>query len=119
MQYACLVSPDTFANNRLSINLISDHSVSALVDFITEEGQRSALALSDYVVDPQFGQSLSMSETVFQYRNRDEGLQGLTFYQWLQLSVRLIVSCCLVYFLAVAHTTLFGCYPFRVSKRGA
>uniref|UniRef100_A0A8H7XSW0 Uncharacterized protein n=1 Tax=Psilocybe cubensis TaxID=181762 RepID=A0A8H7XSW0_PSICU len=82
------VLPNSFANNRLSMNLVSDHSVSALVNLVTEEGQRSALALSDYVVDPEYGYSLDISKAVFQYRNKDVMPKGLTFYEWLQSSVR-------------------------------
>ncbi|KAF8961606.1 O-methyltransferase-domain-containing protein [Flammula alnicola] len=80
------VAPDVFTNNRLSVNLVSGHPMSALVDLITVDGQKSALALSDYVIDPQFGQSLSMSEAAFQYSNRNQGVEGITFYEWLQLS---------------------------------
>lgn len=84
------VAPDIFANNRLSLTLVSDHSMSALVDLITVDGQKSALALADYVVDPQFGQSLSESKAVFQYSS---GVEGITFYEWLQLSVCFLLLC--------------------------
>lgn len=61
--------------------------MSALVDLITVDAQKCALALSDYVIDPQFSQSLSMSEATFQYSNRGQVPEGITFYEWLQLSV--------------------------------
>lgn len=86
------VSADVFANNRLSINLAAEHPVSALVDLVTEEGQKPALALADYVVDKQFGQSLDMSNAAFQYTKRDQGLLGITFYDWLQQTVRLVFA---------------------------
>lgn len=82
-----VVAPDVFTNNRLSLNLISDHPMSALVDLITVDGQKCALVLSDYLIDPQFGQSLSMSEAAFQYSNKSQGLGEITFYEWLQLNV--------------------------------
>ncbi|KDR68931.1 hypothetical protein GALMADRAFT_77975 [Galerina marginata CBS 339.88] len=81
------VSPDVFTNNRISLNLVSDRPMSALVELITWNTQKCALSLPDYLIDPQFGQSLSMSEAAFQYSFRSEGAEGITYYEWLQKSV--------------------------------
>ncbi|PPQ73075.1 hypothetical protein CVT26_014641 [Gymnopilus dilepis] len=97
------VSPDVFANNRLSLTLLSDHPMSALVDLITTEGQKPASALSDYLVDPEYGQSLKETEAVFQYSNN---VMGITFYDWLQHKVS-------------PSTSAFRALPYMTMKEDA
>ncbi|KAF5319647.1 hypothetical protein D9619_008584 [Psilocybe cf. subviscida] len=75
------VSPDVFANNRLSVNIISDTSLAALVDLIADDGQTPATLLPQYLVDPDYGQSLSMTKALYQYRRKDQGIPDKTFYE--------------------------------------
>lgn len=79
------VAPDVFANNRLSVNLISDTSLAALVDLIADDGQTPATLLPQYLVDPDYGQSLSMTKALYQYRRKDQGIPDKTFYEWMQM----------------------------------
>ncbi|KAF9552959.1 S-adenosyl-L-methionine-dependent methyltransferase [Agrocybe pediades] len=80
------VSPNVFANNRLSISLVSDKSLSAMVDLLTHAGgQPHAALLADYLVDPEYGHSLSMDKALYQYANKEKWTHGMTFYEFLQL----------------------------------
>lgn len=74
------------------MNLISDTSLSALVELIVSDTQASASLLPEYLVDPDYGQSLSMTKALFQYRRKDQGLPDMTFYEWMQMKVGIMLT---------------------------
>ncbi|KAF8197017.1 S-adenosyl-L-methionine-dependent methyltransferase [Pholiota molesta] len=80
------VTPDVFANNRLSLCLHSTHPMSAKIDTATLEAQMTAGALADYLVNPQTGHSMNMNEAAFQYTKRDTPHAQTMFFDWLSLS---------------------------------
>lgn len=82
------MTPNVFANNRLSLVLLSMHPMSAKVDMATREGQRSAAFLPEYLVDPNFGHSMEANRAPFQYTLlKDTSDQHIRFFDWLNAPV--------------------------------
>ncbi|TFK38230.1 S-adenosyl-L-methionine-dependent methyltransferase [Crucibulum laeve] len=59
------VSKDVFANNRLSILLVSSNPLSNLALHFTDECMKSAALLSETLADPEWGPSYSPSQCAF------------------------------------------------------
>ncbi|KAK7453205.1 hypothetical protein VKT23_011885 [Stygiomarasmius scandens] len=65
--HSCLlVKPDVFANNRLSIKLISTDPLSALVDHMSNEAMKCGAVLGDVVADPKTAFSTKIEDTAHQ-----------------------------------------------------
>ncbi|KAF8577159.1 S-adenosyl-L-methionine-dependent methyltransferase [Ramaria rubella] len=60
------VRPNVFANNRLSIKLLSTDPVSGLIGHMTDEAQKSAAYLPDTIADPKSGPSSLPQDAPFQ-----------------------------------------------------
>ncbi|KAF5346423.1 hypothetical protein D9758_012775 [Tetrapyrgos nigripes] len=59
------VSPNVFANNRLSMKLLSSDPVSGLVEHMSDEAMKSTAVLADQVADPKAGFSVQVEDTAF------------------------------------------------------
>lgn len=83
------VSPNIFANNRISVKLLSEDAVSSAIGHCTDEIMASSAKLSEAVLDEKLGPSRSPDHTafakafdcnVFAYYQSDEGRErGLRF----------------------------------------
>ena len=91
-----LVTPDVFANNRLSLCLVSTHPMSAKIDTATYEGQLSAGVLAEYLVTPDLGHSIAMNEAAFQYTKRGTPHEQSLFFDWLGLPVSDFLKCIII-----------------------
>jgi len=80
------VAPDVFANNRLSMTLVTSHSMSSAVAYASDRYEYMH-CLPEYLADPYIGHSLKINEAAFQYfiNDRHPELKGITFYQWMEL----------------------------------
>ncbi|EIM90607.1 S-adenosyl-L-methionine-dependent methyltransferase [Stereum hirsutum FP-91666 SS1] len=61
------VSPNVFANNRLSIKLLSTDPVSSFVGHLTGEGMKGASFLNDALMDQVSGSSMSPADAPFRH----------------------------------------------------
>ncbi|KAF9484536.1 S-adenosyl-L-methionine-dependent methyltransferase [Pholiota conissans] len=77
------VAPDVFANNRLSLCLLSTHPMSAKIDTATLEAQMTAGALADYLINSETGHSMAMNEAAFQYTKKDTPYSRTMFFDWM------------------------------------
>ncbi|CAL1708128.1 unnamed protein product [Somion occarium] len=59
------VTLDVFANNRLSIGLLSDQPIGTMVGFMTDDNYRAGTALSDTLSDATLTSSLSPNEAAW------------------------------------------------------
>ncbi|RDB28143.1 3-O-methyltransferase 2 [Hypsizygus marmoreus] len=59
------VKPNVFANNRLSMKLVSTDPVSSLVGHMTDEAQKSSAFLADTLADPRLGPSMLPEDASF------------------------------------------------------
>ncbi|KAH6899452.1 O-methyltransferase-domain-containing protein [Coprinopsis sp. MPI-PUGE-AT-0042] len=73
-------SDDVFANNRLSMKLLSDSPIASLGGHFTEEAGKSAGELTSILRDPEWGHSFSPLNTAL---NRHYKFDG-TFFQYLE-----------------------------------
>ncbi|KAF5335915.1 hypothetical protein D9757_005092 [Collybiopsis confluens] len=71
------VKPDIFANNRLSIKLLSTDPVSACVGTMTDEVQKGAVFLNEALFDPESGHSSLATDTAFK---RAHGYSFFDYY---------------------------------------
>ena len=80
------VRPDVFANNRLSLLLVS----SAPIPNIVMLGTTLTFGLADKIysclADPEYGHSLAPEKSPFMYNVRDEGRKD--FFDYMKYHVR-------------------------------
>ncbi|TFK35060.1 O-methyltransferase-domain-containing protein [Crucibulum laeve] len=84
------VSKNVFANNRLSIQLLSSNPLSSLAFHFTDEGMKSSAFLSETLADPEWGHSYAAYHSAFNkytkypgplfmyYENTVQGLMLIT-----------------------------------------
>ncbi|KAF9465798.1 S-adenosyl-L-methionine-dependent methyltransferase [Collybia nuda] len=80
------VSPDIFANNRLSIKLQSKDPVAGLVGHMTDEVHKGAVFLNEALSDSKTGPSLSVADTSFV---RGHGCSPFDYYETPEGKLRL------------------------------
>ncbi|KAF9479519.1 S-adenosyl-L-methionine-dependent methyltransferase [Pholiota conissans] len=71
------VKPNVFANNRLSMSLVSTNPVCGLVGHITDEMLKAAAVLNDTLTDPESAMSTSVDQSAF---HRAHGVSPFGFY---------------------------------------
>ncbi|KAK0220874.1 S-adenosyl-L-methionine-dependent methyltransferase [Armillaria nabsnona] len=74
------VDHDVFANNRLSMMLLSTNGVSSFTDLITDESNKAASMLTETLKDSDWGHSHSSAQTPFNSWSKYPG----TAFQWYQ-----------------------------------
>ncbi|KAK0215214.1 S-adenosyl-L-methionine-dependent methyltransferase [Armillaria nabsnona] len=74
------VDHDVFANNRLSMMLLSTNGVSSFADLITDESNKAASMLTETLKDSDWGYSYSSVQTPFNSWSKYPG----TAFQWYQ-----------------------------------
>ncbi|KAK0184328.1 S-adenosyl-L-methionine-dependent methyltransferase [Armillaria mellea] len=74
------VNRDIFANNRLSMTLLSTNGLSCLADFFTDESNKALSVLTETLKDPDWGHSYSPLQAPFNYWSKYPG----TVYSWYQ-----------------------------------
>ncbi|KAG7439317.1 S-adenosyl-L-methionine-dependent methyltransferase [Guyanagaster necrorhizus] len=74
------VNPNVFANNRLSMMLLSTNGASAFSDLITDETNKAAAMLTENLKDPDWGHSYSPTHTPFNSWSKYPG----TIFSWYQ-----------------------------------
>ncbi|KAK0476358.1 S-adenosyl-L-methionine-dependent methyltransferase [Armillaria novae-zelandiae] len=74
------VDRDIFANNRLSMMLLSTNGLSSLADFFTDESNKALSMLTETLKDPDWGHSYSPLQAPFNYWTKYPG----TIYSWYQ-----------------------------------
>lgn len=72
-------APDTFANNRLSVTLLSTNPISATVGLNTEESLRGVTALPESMIHPDYAFSDEKGKCAFMYSVKDEMPEGGLF----------------------------------------
>jgi len=77
------VDTDTFANNRLSLILHSEHPVRHMVSLHVEAGAKGAAVLYDTLKDSKMGYSDHPDHAAVMYANNKEGITG-TFFDWMR-----------------------------------
>ncbi|KAK1215011.1 hypothetical protein PQX77_022396 [Marasmius sp. AFHP31] len=75
------VADNIFANNRLSLMLLSSNPMSATVMFIAGSGLKAAHSLPEALVDPEYGMSVAVNKTPFAYVVRGE-MENTSFFDW-------------------------------------
>lgn len=81
------MTEDVFANNRLSLTLLSSNPTSATVGLFTEECSRGVTALYDNLSDPDYASSYDSNKSAFMYSIKDEITDG-SLFDWYALHVR-------------------------------
>ncbi|KAK0215218.1 S-adenosyl-L-methionine-dependent methyltransferase [Armillaria nabsnona] len=74
------VDRDIFANNRLSMMLLSTNGLSSMADFFTDESNKALSVLTETLKDPHWGYSYSPLQAPFNYWSKYPG----TIYSWYQ-----------------------------------
>ncbi|KAK0214410.1 S-adenosyl-L-methionine-dependent methyltransferase [Armillaria fumosa] len=74
------VDRDIFANNRLSMMLLSTNGLSSLADFFTDESNKALSMLTETLKDSDWGHSYSPIQAPFNYWSKYPG----TIYSWYQ-----------------------------------
>ncbi|KAK0476361.1 S-adenosyl-L-methionine-dependent methyltransferase [Armillaria novae-zelandiae] len=74
------VHNDVFANNRLSMMLLSTNGVSSFADLITDESNKASSMLTETLKDSEWGHSYSSVHTPFNSWSKYPG----TAFQWYQ-----------------------------------
>ncbi|KAG5723110.1 Sterigmatocystin 8-O-methyltransferase [Termitomyces sp. T112] len=77
------VEPDVFANNRLSLVLLSSSDVACLTLCHTTLAPRAASILYDNLSNPKSAASYDPKDSPFMQVVKDEGIHG-TFFNWLK-----------------------------------
>ncbi|KAG6868434.1 hypothetical protein C0993_002917 [Termitomyces sp. T159_Od127] len=77
------VKPDVFANNRLSLVLLSSSDVACLTVCHTTLAPRAGSILYDNLSDPKSAASYDPKDSPFMQVVKDEGIDG-TFFDWLK-----------------------------------
>jgi hypothetical protein len=77
------VSPDVFANTRVSLPLLKSNPVSDLVAFMTDDCFKGAAFLYETLTDPQYAFSYEGTKAPFMYaeKTRNENITG-TIYDY-------------------------------------
>ncbi|GLB39351.1 putative S-adenosyl-L-methionine-dependent methyltransferase [Lyophyllum shimeji] len=70
------VSKDVFANNRLSVQLLSSNPLSSIAMHFTDENNKAVTLLADVLADPDWGDSLAVEKTAW---NKSSGYSGSLF----------------------------------------
>ncbi|KAH0581808.1 hypothetical protein H2248_011490 [Termitomyces sp. 'cryptogamus'] len=78
------VEPDVFANNRLSLVLLSTSDVACLTLCHTTLAPRAASILYDNLSNPNSASSYDPKDSPFMQVVKDEGIDG-TFFDWLKV----------------------------------
>jgi hypothetical protein len=81
-----LVRYDVFANNRLSLNLVSSTPLSIVVLLATPTKLEVLSKVYACLTDPEYSTSFASDKSVFMYRFKDEGITS--FFDYLQKNVR-------------------------------
>ena len=83
------VSPDVFANTRLSLFLSLEHPVGALTGLYGDTGQVGANVMYETLTDPEYGPSYGSSHSPFAYahRQRKDLKEDGTVWDWYAQSV--------------------------------
>ncbi|KAH9949707.1 S-adenosyl-L-methionine-dependent methyltransferase [Amylocystis lapponica] len=76
------VDTDVFANNRLSLVLLSSSSVSDLVSLHTTEMARGGSLFLETLSDKEYAFSYDPTKAPYMYAVRNEGIQG-TYFDWM------------------------------------
>ncbi|KAH8824320.1 O-methyltransferase-domain-containing protein [Flagelloscypha sp. PMI_526] len=77
------VSRDVFANNRLSLTLLSTNPVSDLIGTFSDECFQGVWALHDVLSDSEYGPAVSEEKAAFAYALRSE-MPGATLFDYLK-----------------------------------
>ncbi|KAL0571306.1 hypothetical protein V5O48_010656 [Marasmius crinis-equi] len=75
------VSKDVYANNRLSLPLLSSNPVSSLATILSGDLLRGANAIPEVLVHPEFAFGTAVDQTAFSYSIRHE-MSNATFFDW-------------------------------------
>ncbi|KAL0060251.1 hypothetical protein AAF712_012961 [Marasmius tenuissimus] len=75
------VEDSIFANNRLSLTLLSSNPMSAIVATLAGENLRAVASLPEALVDPEYGASVAPDKTSFTYTVRGE-MKNASFFDW-------------------------------------
>jgi hypothetical protein len=107
--YGCFtltsVRRDVFANNRLSLPLVSSTSLAHLFIMATSLSFGAVSQIHACLTDPEYGPSLAADKSAFMYTVRDEGLKDLFDYIKHHVRQPTVYICCVVYSIVFSLTS--------------
>ncbi|EIM86299.1 S-adenosyl-L-methionine-dependent methyltransferase [Stereum hirsutum FP-91666 SS1] len=111
------VKPNVFANNRISMTLVSGNHVSSLVGHLSGEALKSAAQLADIVTDPVAGHCNSANATAC---DRAMGFPLMSYYQQAPKEIVDRVQSSMIAFAEVCGKhTIPNAYPWNDLPDGA
>ncbi|KAF5343361.1 hypothetical protein D9757_015077 [Collybiopsis confluens] len=78
------LSQDIYTNTRISLVLLS-HNNASFIDLLTQEGQKTAGNLEEYLSNPVYGPSSGPEKSLFMYGLKESGFQG-NLYDWMTIN---------------------------------